>query len=32
MGMTPQRFLKPGDIMQLGVEGLGSQRQKTVQA
>ncbi|KEO58057.1 fumarylacetoacetate hydrolase family protein [Thalassospira permensis] len=32
MGMTPQRFLKPGDVMQLGVEGLGSQRQKTVQA
>jgi len=32
MGMTPQRFLKPGDIMELGVEGLGSQRQKTVQA
>ncbi|WP_341364239.1 MULTISPECIES: fumarylacetoacetate hydrolase family protein [Thalassospira] len=32
MGMTPQRFLKPADVMQLGVEGLGSQRQKTVQA
>ena len=32
MGMTPQRFLKPGDVMQLGVEGLGSQRQKTIQA
>ncbi|OSQ27440.1 fumarylacetoacetate hydrolase family protein [Thalassospira sp. MCCC 1A03138] len=32
MGMTPQRFLKPGDVMELGVEGLGSQRQKTVQA
>ena len=32
MGMTPQRFLKPGDIMELGVEGLGSQRQEAVQA
>ena len=32
MGMTPHRFLKPGDVMQLGVEGLGSQRQKTIQA
>ncbi len=32
MGMKPQRFLKPGDVMELGVEGLGSQRQKTVQA
>ncbi|AJD52843.1 2-keto-4-pentenoate hydratase/2-oxohepta-3-ene-1,7-dioic acid hydratase (catechol pathway) [Thalassospira xiamenensis M-5 = DSM 17429] len=32
MGMTPQRFLKPGDVMELGIEGLGSQRQKTVQA
>ncbi|WP_315926016.1 fumarylacetoacetate hydrolase family protein [Mesorhizobium sp. SP-1A] len=27
MGMKPQRFLKPGDIVELGVEGLGSQKQ-----
>ncbi|MDC0037411.1 fumarylacetoacetate hydrolase family protein [Alphaproteobacteria bacterium] len=32
MGMNPQVFLKPGDIMELGVEGLGSQKQKTVAA
>ena len=32
MGMKPQRFLKPGDVMELGVEGLGCQRQTTVQA
>ena len=30
MGMNPQVFLKPGDIMELGVEGLGTQKQKTV--
>ncbi len=32
MGMKPQIFLKPGDVMQLGVEGLGEQRQKTIVA
>ena len=30
MGMKPQRFVKPGDEMHLGVEGLGEQRQKAV--
>ena len=30
MGMKPQRFLKPGDIMRLGIEGLGEQGQKVV--
>ncbi len=30
MGMKPQKFLKPGDIVELGVEGLGSQRQEIV--
>jgi 2,4-didehydro-3-deoxy-L-rhamnonate hydrolase len=30
MGMKPQRFLKPGDVMELTVEGLGSQRQKAL--
>ena len=29
-GMTPPVFLKPGDIMQLGIEGLGEQKQKTI--
>ena len=32
MGMNPQVFLKPGDVMELGVEGLGTQKQKTVAA
>ena len=31
-GMKPQVFLKPGDIMELGIEGLGEQKQKTVSA
>ena len=32
MGMKPQVFLKPGDIMTLGIEGLGQQTQKTISA
>ena len=32
MGMKPQVFLKPGDEMRLGIEGLGMQTQKTIQA
>lgn len=32
MGMTPQRFLKPGDVMEVTVEGLGTQRQEAVAA
>ena len=31
MGMKPQRFLKAGDAMRLGIEGLGEQRQKVLQ-
>jgi len=31
MGQTPETYLKPGDKMELGIEGLGVQRQ-TVQA
>ena len=27
MGMTPQAWLKPGDVVELGIEGLGVQRQ-----
>ncbi len=27
MGQKPQRFLRPGDVMELSVEGLGMQRQ-----
>jgi 2-keto-4-pentenoate hydratase/2-oxohepta-3-ene-1,7-dioic acid hydratase in catechol pathway len=30
MGMKPQRFLKKGDVMTLGIEGLGEQRQRVV--
>ena len=29
-GFRPPRFLKPGDVMELGVEGLGVQRQELV--
>ena len=32
MGMNPQVFLKPGDEMRLGIEGLGEQNQKTFAA
>ncbi|HEY0820289.1 MAG TPA: fumarylacetoacetate hydrolase family protein [Rhizobacter sp.] len=28
MGQKPQRFLKPGDEMRLGIEGLGAQQQR----
>lgn len=30
MGMKPQRYLKPGDVVELGIEGLGSQKQNVV--
>jgi 2-keto-4-pentenoate hydratase/2-oxohepta-3-ene-1,7-dioic acid hydratase in catechol pathway len=30
MGMKPQRFLKPGDVMKIGIEGLGVQQQTVV--
>ena len=32
MGLNPQIFLKPGDEMKLGIEGLGIQTQKTISA
>lgn len=33
MGKKPEPiYLKPGDVMELGIEGLGTQRQDTVQA
>lgn len=28
LGMKPQRFLRPGDVVELGIEGLGRQRQE----
>ena len=30
MGMKPPRYLKAGDVVELGIEGLGSQRQEVV--
>ncbi len=30
LGMKPQRYLKPGEVMELEVEGLGRQRQQAV--
>ncbi|QKV19067.1 fumarylacetoacetate hydrolase family protein [Oricola thermophila] len=30
LGMKPQQFLKPGDVVELGIEGLGSQRQDVI--
>ncbi len=30
MGQNPRIFLKPGDVMRLGVQGLGEQEQKLV--
>ncbi|WP_424988613.1 fumarylacetoacetate hydrolase family protein [Microbulbifer sp. S227A] len=32
MGQTPPSYLKPGDVMELGIQGLGVQRQVTVAA
>lgn len=32
LGMTPPRFLKPGDVMEIEVAGLGRQRQETIAA
>ena len=30
MGMKPPQFLKAGDVVTFGIEGLGEQRQKVV--
>ncbi|TGD65629.1 FAA hydrolase family protein [Tabrizicola sp. WMC-M-20] len=30
MGMKPPRYLKPGDVVELGIEGLGQQRQDVI--
>jgi len=30
LGMKPPQFLKAGDTMRLGIEGLGEQRQRVV--
>jgi 2-keto-4-pentenoate hydratase/2-oxohepta-3-ene-1,7-dioic acid hydratase in catechol pathway len=30
LGQKPPRYLKPGDVVELGIEGLGSQRQDVV--
>ena len=31
LGQKPNVFLKAGDVIELGIEGLGTQRQTTVQ-
>jgi 2,4-diketo-3-deoxy-L-fuconate hydrolase len=31
LGMKPPKFVKAGDVMELGIDGLGTQRQKVVQ-
>ena len=31
-GMKPQKFLSVGDVVTLGIEGLGEQRQKVIAA
>ncbi len=30
LGMKPQLYLKPGDVMELGIDGLGTSRQRVV--
>jgi 2-keto-4-pentenoate hydratase/2-oxohepta-3-ene-1,7-dioic acid hydratase in catechol pathway len=30
LGLKPPRYLKPGDVIELGIDGLGEQRQKAV--
>lgn len=30
MGFNPQRYLKAGDVVELGIEGLGTQKQKAI--
>ena len=30
MGMKPPRYLKPGDVVELGIQGLGQQRQDVI--
>ena len=32
MGMKPSLYLKSGDVMKLGIEGLGEQTQTCIQA
>ena len=30
LGLNPQRYLRPGDVVELGIDGLGTARQKAV--
>jgi 2,4-didehydro-3-deoxy-L-rhamnonate hydrolase len=32
LGMTPPGWLRPGDVVELGIDGLGSQRQRVIDA
>jgi 2-keto-4-pentenoate hydratase/2-oxohepta-3-ene-1,7-dioic acid hydratase in catechol pathway len=31
LGQKPPHYLKPGDVVELGIEGLGTQRQTFIQ-
>jgi 2,4-didehydro-3-deoxy-L-rhamnonate hydrolase len=31
LGMKPPQYLKPGDVVELGIEGLGESRQQVVE-
>lgn len=31
LGLTPPRYLRPGDVVELGIDGLGSARQRAVE-
>ena len=30
LGLNPQVYLKPGDVMELGIDGLGSSKQNVI--
>jgi 2,4-didehydro-3-deoxy-L-rhamnonate hydrolase len=30
LGMNPQVYLKPGDVVELGIDGLGTSKQRVV--
>jgi 2-keto-4-pentenoate hydratase/2-oxohepta-3-ene-1,7-dioic acid hydratase in catechol pathway len=30
LGLDPPQYLKPGDVVELGIEGLGQQRQEAI--
>ena len=32
MGMSPPQYLKPGDVVELGIDGLGESRQQVLES